>query len=401
MKRYSVLSVLWLAACGAGAGQGDDDKASLSAPLVTDDEDAVDSTEPVPAEVSAELPLPTSGGEAHDCDDPAASGTVSPSSGIMIGGGGEAWATPTGGAVVWCHVDVPIGCAAIEPTPNGGRLVVIEGPEAGTVTVDVGGPEAGGSEGPWSEIADGEAGSSEGPSGQIADGEAGSSAAAWGESADGEAGGASGSAGEIVFVDVMPVPGVPPSPQVPVVIGGSLPPLPGTCVVVTFGSAGEMGFPVAGVSTAGGAGQAPSAGVSTAGGAVQAPTAGGSSTDVADEPSSGTVTPTPPHAGALPALPPPGYCLGVSFPTVPAGIPSSGATAPVGGPVSGSEPTPPGAGACVAVAFAASADPKAPVSAIAAPVMCAAPLGPPVSAGTASSDPAIPTNETGRADDVR
>jgi hypothetical protein len=424
MKRYSVLSVLWLAACGAGAGQGDDNS-TLSAPLATGDEDAAEQTDLASSDESYQPASIPDTGSSCDGTEQAASAGADPiaAPGLVIGGGGQAWAPPAAGAVVWCHADVPIGCPAIEPAPNGGRLVVVAGPiGGGAVAVDVAGGEP-----------------SSGAEGEITFGEAGGSAVPDVETTFGEAGSAAGPEGEIIFVDAVPMPGAPPSAPVPVVIGGSLPPFPGTCVAVSFGVGGELNVavgaggigtapdqpPSSGIGTApdqppssGGSaadpGQLPSSGSSTVpdeppssgsgtGGPGQ-PSSGGVSTDVAgvQHPSAGGSTaPTPPpHGGALPgvpALPPPGLCLGVSFP-VPPGAPIPG-TAPVNGHGPGSAPSPE-AGACVAVAFATSADPNAPVSAPALPVMCAASHAAPQPAGSAASEAPVPADEPVRADEL-
>jgi hypothetical protein len=392
MKRYSVLSALWLVACGAGAGPGDDDNSTLSAPLATDDEQAAEPSQLASADEAEEPESdPDSWIPAGDDAEPGSAGSAAPTSApaeLVIGGGGQAWSPPTSGAVVWCHADVPIGCPVIEPTPDGGRLVVVQGPMGG-VAVDAEGTQVGGSAAPHGEVIMGEAsGSSAGP------------------------------AGEIIFVDAVPMPGAPPSPAVPVVIGGSLPPFPGTCVAVTFGPAGEgtvIGGGGAGVpgqppragTSAGGSGGSPSADVDSAADPVEPPSAGSANTDVAGEqqPTSGGASlPAPPHGAVvpdapLPALPPPGFCLGVSWPAPPPNAPSSGTSGTATGPAH--PPTPPTAGACVSVAFAAPADPSAPVPAPAPPVMCAAPHAPAYPVGSAGTEPPVAAVEPVRADEVR
>jgi len=389
-----MFGALWLFACGAGTGHGDSENSSLAAALEAEGDDAFDSAELASAGAERD---PSASGEgvstAHagapalgagptsgssDCAPPApalpgsgASGTGKPA--LVIGGGIRAWAAPAGGSLVWCHADVPIDCPAIEPTPDAGRLVVVQGSSDA-----LGVPAAG----TWT-----------GGAGE--------------ESAGGEG---SAHAGGIVFVDSMPAtPGASAASSLPVAVGGSLPPLPGTCVAVSFGAGGGVTVhddasgtatelavasdqsprPAAPSAGASGIDTAPSAGASGIG---TAPSAGASGIGTAPSGTAGTAgsNGTASHGAPPLLLPPPGACLGISFPPPSSGIPgepSSGAGPRTG---SGSAPLlPPGAGNCVSIAFAAPTDPGAPATAPvpAPPLMCGVTAAPPPNAG-ASAEPA-------------
>ena len=155
MKKYTMLSAVWLFACGAGAGQEPVDDSTLQSRLTANDDDATDPTElpstddPADTGVSEE----SDGADASDCDEPtdAVSGGTFPGDpgsaapgampDLVIGAGGTAWDPPQNASVVWCNVDVPIGCPAISPAPEGGRLVVVHGmTEAGGTMGTAGGP---------------------------------------------------------------------------------------------------------------------------------------------------------------------------------------------------------------------------------------------------------------------
>jgi hypothetical protein len=344
MKKYTMLSAVWLFACGTGAGQEPQDDSTLQSPLTAndDDDDATDPTEPASTGDAGD----TGGTQepewsgASDCDGPTSAvpgGTVSADPGsaapgtepaLVIGAGGTAWAPPQNASVVWCNVDVPIGCAAISPAPEGGRLVVVH-----AMT------EAGGSEIGAPEFAN--------------------------------AGEPTTNAGSPFVVYASPVSGgTAPSTEVPVIIGGSLPPLPGTCVAVTFPTGGEpsVGTPItagtAGTRNAGGESASVPAGAPALPSSPPAPASGATAAGTAAFPTT------------LPALPPPGECLGVTFPA-----PTPGYPAVPGQPVPGGNvapvPAAPAAGACVNVAFATSGHPNQPPPSQ-APVMCAFPVTSPV-----------------------
>jgi len=346
MKRYSMFGALWLVACGAGAGHDDSENSSLAAALEAEGDDAFDAADLASAGAERD---PSASGEgvstAHagapaagarpsssssDCDPaaPALPGSAAPSTGkpaLVIGGGTRAWTAPAGGSLVWCHADVPIDCPAIEPTPDAGRLVVVQGSsDARSV------PAAG--------VASGSAGAESG--GEV-----------------------STQAGGIIFVDTMPAtPGAAGASSLPVAVGGSLPPLPGTCVAVSFGAGGGV--------------------------TVREDASGTATAGTATAPSAGTASP-----GAPPLLlPPPGACLGISFSPPSSAIPgepSSGAGPRTG---SGSVPLPPpGSGNCVSIAFAAATDPSAPATAAVPmpPLMCGVTAAPPPNAGaSAATEPA-------------
>jgi hypothetical protein len=448
MKRYSVLSVLWLIACGAGAGASDGEDSSLSSPLSDGDDDAAQLASG-DEENDATVPDDVWNGAGESDEASAVDGASAPtaSAGVVIGGGGRAWPGPAdGGVVVWCHADVPIGCAAIAPTPEAGRLVVVKR------TSEMGAAGGGAIEVVHDEAIEGSAGSADSvPVGAEApDSVPGD---AWSEAADPVpvAGGepaSSAAGGGVIYVDAMPVPGVPPAPPLPVLIGGSLPPVSGTCVAITFGAGGgghvigtasdgpdggarvvrqqqaddaEPGFPGAPSAGGGASDPAPSAGAAsgTAPSAGAAPTASGAPSAGASVPAAPPPTgiPAPPP----PALPPPGVCLGVSYApgTGISGVPGSPA-APVpsmpgtphdpGAPVPGyppapmtgvvSVPAPPGK--CVNVAFASGSDSSSPEAMPAPPVMCALPVPPPpVAVPTEPARPEDAEDSDVRADEVR
>jgi hypothetical protein len=154
---------------------------------------------------------------------------------------------------------------------------------------------------------------------------------------------------------------------------------------------------------------APSAGGQSGSVPVGAPSAGGQSDSVpVGAPSAGGM---PGFPGTLPALPPPGGCLGVTFPTAPdypvfpgQPVPGGNATPVPGGnatPVPGGNatpvPAPPTSGACVHVAFGTSAHPNQPIPPQ-APVMCAFGMTSPVSGGSAAPSAA---NESTPDEDLR
>jgi hypothetical protein len=297
MKRHWILGVLWLMGCGAGSPTDDGSDSTLEAPLTADDDlssdDLADSelaSEFIPSSESDEA---ADDGAANDSDDDDAPGAAPGSPPvIVIGGGGEPWETPADGAVVWCHASVPLGCPAIEPAPNGGRLIVVRrSSETGEFEHEAAGePASGGASAPV-------AGTGAAP---------GTPAASGGPA---------------------PSP-APPRGPLPVDVGGSLPPPPGTCVAIAFAGAG----------VAGGASDASPPSGERVIGTAPLPAAGESAESA----------PLPPLP-ALPALPPSGGCISVVFPGSPAplpGAPPNAGTGSVGGPL------PPPAGGCVGVAFA-------------------------------------------------
>jgi hypothetical protein len=412
MKRYSMLSVLWLVACGAGGGQGDD-SSTLAAPLTAEGDDTADRTELASADEPGDDAQSDDDvwTDSSDCDTPGSpapqpgtvgGGSSSTGPGVVIGAGGQAWTAPANGGVVWCHADVPIGCPAISPVPDGGRLVVVQAPTDAGPLFGAGTAQAAGSAA--SEPVAGQAGGGEATevAGVSETAGAGAGTAAGGS---GVAGGTASGGGTIIFVDAMPAPGTPPGPPLPVVIGGSLPPLPGTCVAVSFGAAGEGGVAI-------GEGEVSSvpAGQPAPPGYGPLPPNAGTSPSSGPVPRSTGVAPGEPHPAPPPGLPPPGLCLGVSFPAPPSDVPS---VTPVPGEPStggtrpnhhGAATMPSGAGACLSVAFAAPADPNSPAPPASAvpPVMCAMP-GAPMPGSGAPAPAAEPSaaNEPARDDEVR
>jgi hypothetical protein len=423
MKKYTMLSAVWLLACGAGAGQQPQDDSTLQSPLTADDDDGTDPTERESTSGTGD----TGGTEAPEGSDgsdgdgpggavrggtfPAEPCNTAPATAptLVIGAGGTAWTPPQSASVVWCNVDVPIGCPAISPSPEGGRLVVVH------AMTDAGGAELGASE-------------------SASASEAGFGSA--GEAEFASAGEATINAGDAFVVYATPVTaGAAPSTEVPVIIGGSLPPLPGTCVAVTFAAGGEpVGAPsiaggppnaggesasvpadvsplpspppapgsgpaTAGASANGAAGASASgaAGVSASGaaGASANGAAGASASGAAGVSASGAAGVSASGA-TLPALPPPGECLGVTFPATRPGYPAVPAQPVADGEVA-PVPAAPAAGTCVDVAFATSADPNQPRPSR-APVMCALPVTSPVS-GVAAAPSA--GNEPAPVEDVR
>jgi hypothetical protein len=366
MKKYTMLSALWLFACGAGAGQEPADDSTLRSPLTANDDDATDPTESSAEDTgSAEEPEWSDAGDCEGPATPVAGGTFPAGPGsaapgtvpdLVIGAGGTPWAPPPGASVVWCNVDVPIGCPAISPAPEGGRLVVVHGMTEASGT-GIGAAGSG-------------SGSEMGTAGSGSGGE-------WSAQVDDPAVNAGGTFVVYVSPDTAGgAAGAAPSTEVPVIIGGSLPPLPGTCVAVTFptagGTIGDAPIPAG----------APSAGGERVGVPAGEPTSGGS-------PASGaTAGGRPAFPGTLPALPPPGECLGITFPTAPdrPAVPGQpvpdGSVAPV--------PAPPAAGACVHVGFATSADPDQPTPSP-VPVMCAFPASPGAGVAAAPSAGGEPT----------
>lgn len=321
MKRYLMISVLCLTACGAGvSGEADDDDSSLSSPL-SDADDEAPQPDVALASTGDVPPLPSPAGPV-----------------VVVGAGGAEWTSPANGSIVWCHASVPVGCGASAPAQGAGRLVVVRGPAPGGEPVRV--------------------------------------------ETETDAPGAGASGGDVIvgngtvdFFEAEVAPGQA-AVAIPVTAGGSLPPLPGTCVVITFQNFGAG---------------------STAAGEDRAP--------------------VPP----LPALPPPGGCLDVVIEagSVPAPPLGGGASAPVPGDDAPRPTTPPGVpvpgappvlvplpppvgaqpGACFSVAFAgaASVAPSAPEGEgealpeptpplPAPPVICAAPAQP-SQPGTRSPEP--------------
>ena len=356
MKRYLMFSVLCLVACGAGAsGGGDSDDSSLSSPLSDGDDDAPDpnvalastgdddATSDDPWQGADERDDGASADEADDVPEdipplPSPGGPV-----VVVGAGGGEWTSPANGTVVWCHASVPVGCGASAPAPGAGRLVVVRGRPSGGEPVQV---------------------------------DAGAEAAADAPSADASGSGVTVVSGTVDIFETEAAPGQAPV-AIPVTAGGSVPPLPGTCVVITFQNLGS------------GPGAA-----------------------------EGDQAPLPP----LPALPPPGGCLDVMLePGSVSALAGGGVTAPAPGDEPPLPTTPPGgaapvpgappvvvplppppvggqSGACFSVAFAgeASAVPSAGEGAgegtavpvptpplPAPPVICAAPAQP----GTRSAEP--------------
>lgn len=310
MKRHWMLGVVWLMACGAGSPTDTGDDSTLESPLAADDEladDDLSDTELASefiasAGVSDEAAADDEATEAsHAADDRAGEATeaapgVPPV--IVIGAGGQPWQPPSDGVVVWCHASVPLGCPAIEPAPDAGRLVVV------ARSAETGDFEA---------MAE--------PGVAVGSGAGPGTAAPGAPPAPGvPRPGATG--------DGAPAPTGPgsPRPPLPVELEGSLPPLPGTCVAITF------------------------TGAVSAGGAASDAAAPGE--PVADEPVAGGA-PLPALPG-MPALPPPGGCVGVAFPAVPAPLPSAPPHAGAG-PVGAPSPVPSG---CIGVAFAAEGDPS-------------------------------------------
>jgi hypothetical protein len=309
MKRHWILGVLWLMGCGAGSPTDDGSDSTLEAPLTADDDNTSDDL--ADSELASEF-IPSSASDDEAADDQAAGHGAANDDGapeggseaggapgappvIVIGAGGEPWQTPGDGVVVWCHASVPLGCPAVEPVPNGGRLIVVtRSDETGEFEHEAPDEPASG----------------------------GASAPVFGtRAAPGTPTGSGAPA---------PSP-APPRGPLPVDVGGSLPPLPGTCVAIAFAGAGVAGTSASDAAPAGGeqmVGTAPSP-------APGEPTAGGAS--------------SPPLPG-LPALPPIGGCISVAFPGSPAPLPGGPPNAGAG-PIG--VPLPPPAGGCVGVAFAA------------------------------------------------
>ncbi|HTV23604.1 MAG TPA: hypothetical protein VMG12_33170, partial [Polyangiaceae bacterium] len=236
MKRHWILGVLWLFGCGAASPTDDGADSTLESSLASDNDRTDDDTsndlsdselasEFIPnsdaedAPEASDTPEASNTPEAGDSASTAATPTASASPQIVIGAGGEAWQQPEAGVVVWCHASVPLGCPALEPAPSGGRLVVVQRSlETGEFEQE----EAAGDAAP----AVASASAAAAPA---------SDAAPYGSAAPGTA----------------PAPGVS-RPALPVEVGASLPPLPGTCVAITFASgAGASAEPASGTSVPG------------------------------------------------------------------------------------------------------------------------------------------------------
>jgi hypothetical protein len=314
MKRHWILGVLWLMGCGAGSPTDDGSDSTLEAPLTADDD--ISSDDLADSELASEF-IPSSASDDEAADDATGDGAANdnnddaPEAGseaddapgaapgappvIVIGAGGEPWQTPGDGVVVWCHASVPLGCPAIEPAPNAGRLIVVtRSGETGEFEHEAPGePASGGASAPV-----------------FGTGAAPGTPTASGVSAPSPA---------------------PPRGPLPVDVGGSLPPLPGTCVAIAFAGAGAAGESASDAS--------PAAGERVTG-TAPLPVPGESAGSA----------PLPPLPG-FPALPPSGGCISVAFPGSPAplpGAPPNAGAGPIGVPL------PPSAGGCVGVAFAAA-----------------------------------------------
>ena len=310
MMRYWILGVLWLVGCGAGAPLDEGEDSTLRSRLSANDEDGS-------ADDRSDTGDADEGGVVDPTAEGEAGGVVAPQPDpqVVVGAGGQPWHSGAG-VVVWCHASVPLACPVSEPAASGGQLVVVQ------------------------------------PSHETGEFEREAPATAG---------------------DAAPVPGVPVS-VLPVDVGGSLPPLPGTCVAITFAigaGASEAGdaTPVAGVAVDPAAGDDgdgvavdpvagddgdgvavdPVAGDDGDGAAVD-PVAGGDG-DVADHAAAGGDVGLGVPVPGLPALPPLGGCIGVSFP-VPSDPVVPGEPAHAGaGTIA---PTPEASGGCLSVAFASN-----------------------------------------------
>jgi hypothetical protein len=348
MKRHWILGVLWILGCGAGSPSLGGEDSTLESPLKSDDDASDDNTaddgsddDLSDTELASEF-IPNAGSDDATADDDAApeasaeaddapQAAAGEATMVVIGAGGEPWEQPADGVVVWCHASVPLGCPALEPAPNAGHIIVVQqSTETGEFQHD--GPAG---EGEISIVAGGASAPAPGtpPSAGAGPGTPSSGTAP----APGGPGSSGGSGPHF--------PGAPDAP-VPVDMGGSLPPLPGTCVAIRFG----------GVGVAGGT-SSDAAPVSV----PDEPEAGAAPVSAPDGAVAGA--PTPPYRPlpGIPALPPRGGCIGVGFP-VPGqpgqpqpGHPQPGHPQPDepphgGGPIS--VPLPPAPGGCVSVAFA-------------------------------------------------
>ena len=337
MMRYWILGVLWLGGCAGAPPDGGGEDAKLESQLSTDDDaandnaadddsaddDSADDDALSDTEFASEFIPGTDsdvgGGSGHGDE---AGGDVAPEPGtdgpeLVIGVGGQPWQAPGEGVlVVWCHASV-LACPAVEPAPSGGQFVVVQQSletgefERARATSESGVAIAGGAGTSASGAGDGQPGSGVG------------------SDDDGQPGSGAPSSGGVAAV------------ALPVDVGGSLPPLPGTCVAITFTSGPGTGVGAGGNVTAPAPGvpvTAPSPeGASGAGASAASPVAG----------ASGAAT----QPALLPALPPAGGCIGVSFPAP--GYPGLPGEPPqAGGEVVEPAPTPPGG--CLSVAFASN-----------------------------------------------